>query len=155
MAKSTQNLQVDNSVSTGLLVRHFSNVFGSDVVGHQMLSDFGESNTDISTWRPDISLVRAQQGRLSGKQLVYDFPDGKDNGEFVMTYIRNKGLDTTEVDSLISRIKISQQEKIDSAKSAEEKKALEEAFNKNIQDIRDALSSSSSSEPLSDTPKSE
>ena len=76
----------------GIKVKHFSNQFlNKDWT--PLLEDFGESNTDTSTYRPDISLARAQAGRLKGKQLVYDFQDGKDTGDTVMTFIRQKGLD--------------------------------------------------------------
>lgn len=120
---------------------HYSNEFAVEdsVLQHQMLEKFASSNTDITGWRPEISVSRAQQGISSGKRLVYDFDDGKDTGEYVMTYIRQQGLDVTEVDALLDSLKAHYQDKIDSAKSKEERDRLDKALNDNIQSIRDSL----------------
>lgn len=104
----------------GFKVKHYSNSFYSEGLHHEFTSNFGKTNTDKSTFRPDISIVRAQQNALSGKKLLYDFPDGKDNGNFVMTYIRDKGLDVTEVDSALERIKSNIDEKISDSKQKDE-----------------------------------
>lgn len=82
-------------------VRHYSNVFKSKSF-HTMISDFGESNTDQSGIRPDISSARAVIASYPGnnnKVGVYDFDDGKDNGDRLMTFLRSKSLDPTEIDS--------------------------------------------------------
>lgn len=111
-----------------------------------LLSDFGESNTDTTTWRPDISQVRAIAGSVgsSNKTLLYDFPDGKDNGETVQTFIRSKSLDVTEIDKAqqfaLSKIndKVS-----DEVKSSEEKK-----LKKKVSDVLDkALSEKEQDSP--------
>ena len=60
----------------GITVKHFSNQF-ENPDWTPLLEDFGETNTDTSTYRPDISIARAQAGILSGKKLIYDFDDGK------------------------------------------------------------------------------
>lgn len=111
--------QVQNNM-LGLKVKHYSNSFHSDFSHHEFTSDFGKSNTDKSTYRPDISIVRAQQNALSRKKFLYDFPDGKDNGNFIMTYVRDKGLDITEVDSAIDRIKSSIDEKVSDSQEKDE-----------------------------------
>lgn len=99
----------------GIKVKHFSNQFiNKDWT--PLLEDFGESNTDTSTYRPDISIARAEAGRLSGKKLVYDFDDGKDTGESVMTFIRQKGLDVTEVDAAVNRVKSNIDEGVEDSK---------------------------------------
>lgn len=99
----------------GIKVKHFSNQF---VYKNwtPLLKNFGESNTDTSTYRPDISIARAEAGRLSGKKLIYDFNDGKDNGETVMTFIRQKGLDITEVEVAANRVKSNIDEKVEDSK---------------------------------------
>lgn len=100
----------------GIKVKHFSNQFVNKG-WTPLLEDFGDSNTDTSTYRPDISLARAQSGRLRGKKLIYDFDDGKDTGESVMTFIRQKGLDITEVDAAIAHMKSNIDEKIEDSKN--------------------------------------
>lgn len=86
-------------------VKRYNNAFKSEPI-HQLLEDFGESNTDTSTWKPDVSTIRAFLGNPSSskKTLLYDFPDGKDTGEFVQTFIRSKGLDITEIESAEKRV---------------------------------------------------
>lgn len=99
----------------GIKVKHFSNQFVNKG-WTPLLEDFGESNTDTSSYRPDISVARAEAGRLSGKRLIYDFNDGKDTGETVMTFIRQKGLDITEVDAAVARVKSNIDESIEDSK---------------------------------------
>lgn len=118
--KIIQSEEVSSSPRVGLAVKHYSNSFQNSTFHHQMTSDFGKTNTDKSTFRPDISIVRAQQSALSGKKLLYDFPDGKDTGNYVMTYVRDKGLDVTEVDSALEQIKSSIDEKISSSNEKDE-----------------------------------
>lgn len=67
----------------------------SGVPLHRLTADFGASNTDKSFFRPEISSFGDQLQRLQGSTLqgVYDFPDGVDTGETIMTLVRNKGLD--------------------------------------------------------------
>lgn len=109
-----------------------------------LLTDFGESNTDKSTYRPDISLARAQAG-MSSKTLVYDFSDGKDTGETVQTYIRQPGLDVTEVDTAIQRLndnfESNVKEDLDSQKKRAKDKKIDDFLDKSLSD------SSSSSSP--------
>lgn len=91
-------------------IYHYSNRFSNtDFQFHQMTEDFGESVTDKSFFRPDISSARASLGTFtansSGKVGVYDFNDGKDTGETFMTFLRNKSLDQTEIDAAYDRLK--------------------------------------------------
>lgn len=108
----------------GISVKHYSNQFlGSK---NLLVKDFGESNTDKSTYRPDLSLVRAYQGAKT-KTLLYDFSDGKDNGETVQTFVRSKALDITEVETAEKRVlQVIEDKKKKSELSEEEKKAQDE-----------------------------
>lgn len=115
-------------------IKHFNTQFSNtDFV--PLLSDFGESNTDTTTWRPDISLARAQAGSAgsSSKTMLYDFPDGKDNGETVQTFIRSKALDVTEIDSAQKVVleNLENKIKLDSEQSKSNKR------NKKIDDVLD------------------
>lgn len=125
-------------------VKHFSNSFKGEKP--PICRDFGESNTDKSTYRPDLSILRAYQGSKD-KKLVYDFPDGKDNGEIVMTYIRDKGLDVSEVDAALERIKSSIDEKVASSKEKDE-------LLDSVKEIADSLKKDSSNVDVT-TEKSE
>lgn len=115
-------------------IKHYCTQFFNDDF-EPLLSDFGESNTDTTTWRPDISLARAQAGSVgtSSKTMLYDFPDGKDNGETVQTFIRSKALDVTEIDRAQKAVldNLENKIKLDSEQSKSNKR------NKKIDDVLD------------------
>lgn len=118
----------------GLPVRHYSNTFSAPSY-HKMTGDFGESNTDTSKWRPDISLIHAQSQGNSGLQSVYDFPDGRDDPDkWTMTFIRTKGLDVTEVDRALEVSKGAVERK---RKRSE--KTSDDVMKENIQKLADKL----------------
>lgn len=130
MSKEKNTVNSSDSV-VGISVRHYSNSFSG--VEPPMVKDFGPSNTDKSTYRPDISLIPPflASGGNSNKQFAYDFPDGKDTHDvssYTVTYLRNKGLDITEVDSAIEREKSRLQSIVDSASSAKEKETARKAL---------------------------
>lgn len=123
--------------SVGIPVKLYNNLFITDYKP-PMVTDFGESNTDKSTYRPDISLIPPfmAQGARSTKSFVYDFPDGKDTNDvssYTVTYLRNKSLDITEVDAAIAREKSRLESIIASARSEKEaeqaRKAIENLAN--------------------------
>lgn len=125
----------------GMEVKHYNNVFSAPSY-HQMTSDFGKSNTDKSTYRPDLSLARAYQGSQN-KTLLYDFKDGKDTGETVQTFVRSKGLDITEVETAEKRIT----QIIEDKKQADKDKADElESRKKDLSDLSEAIKNGSSTE---------
>lgn len=131
-------------------VKHYSNSFKSTPI-HQLVDDFGESNTDTSTWRPDISLVHAQSNALSGRQLVYDFPDGKDTGETVQTFVRSKGIDITEVESAEKRITTIIEDK---KKDDKDKIDKAEQRKQDLKDLSDSIKSVDNSDSsTSSTPQ--
>lgn len=135
-----------------LKILHYHHCYNSKDSVYPLVSDFGKSNTDTSKWRPDISIARAQMGVLSGRKLLYDFPDGKDSGEVVQTFIRSPGLDITEIESAEARITqiIENKQKDDQEKAVN--KAKEDQFNENIQKLADSVSSSDSSKSSSSGP---
>lgn len=125
-------------------VKHYSNTFVNDNEHYPTIKNFGDSNTDTSSWRPEISIARAQQGASSGKILLYDFPDGKDNGNFIQTLLRSPGLDITEVDMAKKRItQIIEDKKADDLEKSKNKKESD-YFNGMIKKIADNFDSSSS-----------
>lgn len=85
-------------------VRHYGNSFQTDKkVRHHILTEhFGMSNTDKTFYRPDISSARALAGAAgsTGRVGLYDFNDGKDNGDYLMVILRKKGLDPTEISKI-------------------------------------------------------
>ena len=126
----------------GIKVKHFSNQF-ENPDWTPLLEDFGETNTDTSTYRPDISIARAQAGILSGKKLIYDFDDGKDTGEVAMTFIRQKGLDVTEVDAAASLVKSNIDEKVEDSKQKQKESEKSAKVDKMIDTIINQNSESS------------
>lgn len=143
--KETSKVSGNVTASTPYPFRLYStNQNGFAVRSSPMVDDFGESNTDKSFYRPDVSQVRSflGTGMQSSKKLMYDFPDGKDTGEEVQTFVRNKGLDITEVDTAVEVIKQAAKAKIDKAKADEQSEktitALEKQFGE-ISKIAEAL----------------
>lgn len=130
MSKTVENL-VNQAI--GITVKHYNNSFKG--VKPPICRDFGESNTDKSTYRPDLSLARAYQGSQN-KKLIYDFDDGKDTGETVQTYVRSKGLDITEIETAQKRIT---QIIEDKKEKAENDKKSSEAQQKFINDLSNAV----------------
>lgn len=130
-------------------VKHYNNPFSSKPI-HQLCDDYGKTNTDTTTWRPDFSLVHAQANALSGRKLIYDFPDGKDTGETVQTFVRSKGLDITEIETAEKRIT---QIIEDKKKDDKEKLDRQEQRKKDLKDLSDALKDNfdSSTETSTDT----
>lgn len=128
-----------SSFRIGVIPKHFRSVF-SDSNAFKQNSDFGKSVTDTSTYKPDISLVRAFLGSAGNynKKFIYDYPDGKDDGESVRTMLRSPGLDITEVETAEKVITQIVKDKAQSDKlSADAKKAQ--------QDIIDAINSAKDS----------
>lgn len=119
-------------------ILHYSNQFGS-VPLHRLLSDFGETVTDRSFFRPDVSTARAKLGSLiangSNKVGVYDFPDGKDTGQSLMIFLRNKSLDQTEIDSAYERIKANAER----LKQGDVEKFISDNNDKDSKAIRESL----------------
>lgn len=131
------------------LVKHYESSFDSKPI-HSLVSDFGESNTDKSFFRPDISQTRAFLGSQMGSNRVglYDFPDGKDTGETAQTAIRSKGLDITEVDVMIQKQKAKMELDIAQQKADKEiakDKEVMSIMRQNIADVAEASKSSKSS----------
>lgn len=126
---------------------HFSNVFGSDMSKHQQLSDFGESVTDKTFFRPDISSVRPRLSALAGAEMqgVYDFPDGKDTGDVIQTVLRNRGLDVTEIDAISKAV----QDKIDAGIKIDEENLAKKLKEDKVKEVDDYIKSIS--EVLSDS----
>lgn len=135
------------SMRIGFKVHKYRNAY-SNPDWTPLLSDFGKSNTDKSTYRPDISLARAQAG-MSSKTLVYDFSDGKDTGETAQTYIRQPGLDVTEVDSAIQRLNDNFDSKVkedlESQKRRAKDKKIDDFLDKSLSDSSSSSSPDSSS----------
>lgn len=131
------------------LIRHFESTFESKPI-HSLVSNFGESNTDKSFFRPDISQTRAFLGSQVGSNRVglYDFPDGKDTGETAQTAIREKGLDITEIDVMLEKQKAKMELDIAQQKADKEIAADKEVMavmRQNIADVAKASKSSQSS----------
>lgn len=100
---------------------------------HHMTDDFGESNTDKSFYRPDVSAVRSQIGTRSARTGFFDYPDGVDRGDNLMVILRSKGLDPTEIDALAERI----ENDVELKKKLDDDKNLQEISKKNNDELRE------------------
>lgn len=121
----------------GIVVNKYNNLYSSSPI-HQLCSDYGESCTDTSKWRPSISTVRAFLGNpgSSRKSLQYDYPDGKDDGNVIRTFLRTKGLDITEIETAEKRITQIVEDQVANAKLSQKQK---DDYNKAIKDLSDAM----------------
>lgn len=99
----------------GIKIKSYSNSFFNEDLEWNHIDDFGQTNTDRSSYRPTESVARVLSGNYN-KQLIYDFPDGKDTGQVVQTVLRSPGLDVTEVDSMTKRVTTIVENKRDLAK---------------------------------------
>lgn len=102
---------------------------------HCMCCDYGESNTDKSFFRPDASVKRSALGSGSSIPSVglYDYPDGVDKGDNIMTILRSKSLDPTEIDALQKRL----EQDIELKKKLDSEKELEELRSKSADELRE------------------
>lgn len=134
-------------------VKHYSSVFKSDEAHWIMTKDFGDTNTDRSTYKPDVSLVRAflGSGGNSKKQFLYDYPDGKDDGQTVKTFLRQPGLDITEVESAEKVITTIIKDK----KASDESRAKSDKAQKEIIDAIKSASDSFKGKSSPDSPTPE
>lgn len=121
----------------GIKVKKYNNYYTSEPC-HPLIEDFGETNTDTSKWRPSISQVRAFLGNpgSSRKSLQYDYPDGKDDGNVIRTFLRTKGLDITEIETAEKRITQIVEDQVSNAKLT---KKQQEDYRKTLKDLSDAV----------------
>lgn len=129
-----------------MTIFHYSNTFDSPIL-HSFNSKFGDSVTDISNWRPELALIHSQSSALSGKRFLYDFPDGKDTGERIQTFIRGKGLDVTEIDRALDSVTQDIKSKAESdKKSKKDKLDSDKAKAETIKAIGDSVASAIASD---------
>lgn len=108
-----------------IVIRHYSNSFLNRNIHHELRFGFGESNTDKSFFRPDISSARSLvAGSASDRVGVYDFQDGKDTGDRIQVILRQKGLDLTEIDKIGEILQNRSDQFSDADKSELERQAL-------------------------------
>lgn len=111
------DISKDTILLSSIKVRHYSNQFENPNPLYIPPSDYGKSATDKTSYRPDISSARAFAGSVgagtSSNVGVFDFPDGKDNGMTIQTFLRNRGLDITEIDSASNWLKDNAQKLVD------------------------------------------
>lgn len=131
----------ENSV-VGLCVKHYQSAFNTNFEPWPQTSDFGESCTDITNWKPKVSDVRAFLSSPNSKQkkFLYDFKPGEeDDGSIVRTLLRSPGLDITEVETaerIVTQI-------IEDKKASDERKEQLASEQKELLDtikgVRDSL----------------
>lgn len=136
-----------------MTVKHYGNQFDGEPV-HVLRSEYAESVTDKSFFRPELGDIRSKLGNLAGANVhgVYDFPDGKDTGDTVATTLRNKGLDRTEIDAMYSSMKSNLEDKkkidkdmLEQMKNDDNRKSVDDAIKK----IADSVGSDTSFESSS------
>lgn len=138
-----------SGISVGMKVFRYSNAFSAPLV-HKMTEDYGESNTDTTKWKPSVVQVRSFVSSTSSshKTLLYDFPDGKDTGETIQTFLRQPGLDITEIETAEKRIT----QIIESKKLSDEEKNKLDGNMKNLLDAIKSVKGEKTDDTASDAP---
>ena len=129
-------------------LKRYSNSFVDNKnKGLLQCSDFGESNTDKSFYRPDISSSRALTGASIGSNRtgLYDFDDGVDTGDVIQTILRDKSLDRTEIDALSERL----QAVIDMKKEIDKDEVAKKIKEMNAKEIDSYIKTISESDAIS------
>lgn len=78
---------------------YYNSQFETDLVKEKFF-DYGESLTDKTFFRPDIFSIADTKSNNAVTGL-YDFKDGKDTGERLSMYLRDKSLDITEKAAIV------------------------------------------------------
>lgn len=80
-------------------ILYYSSQFQNDFVKPKNL-DYGKSLTDKTFFRPEIFSIADTKANTAVTGL-YDFNDGKDTGERLSMYLRDKSLDITEKAAIV------------------------------------------------------
>ena len=80
-------------------ILYYSSQFSNELVKPKNI-DYGESLTDKTFFRPEIFSIAYTKANNATKGL-YDFNDGKDTGERLSMYLRDKSLDITEKAAIV------------------------------------------------------
>lgn len=80
-------------------ILYYSSQFDNKLVKPKNL-DYGESLTDKAFFRPEIFSIADTKANNAVTGL-YDFKDGKDTGERLSMYLRDKSLDITEKAAIV------------------------------------------------------
>lgn len=79
---------------------YYNSQFGNELVKPKNI-DYGKSLTDKTFFRPEIFSIADTKANNATTGL-YDFKDGKDTGERLSMYLRDKSLDITEKAAIVS-----------------------------------------------------
>lgn len=80
-------------------ISYYNSQFDNDLVKPKNI-DYGESLTDKTFFRPEIFSI-ADTKANNAVMGLYDFKDGKDTGERLSMYLRDKSLDITEKAAIV------------------------------------------------------
>lgn len=120
--------------------------------------DYGKSLTDKTFFRPELFSIADTRANNAVTGL-YDFKDGKDTGERLSMYLRDKSLDITEKSAIVEAYEsdINNRSELDKQdlRSLQDKAVSDELKNtllKNLVSKDKSLESSASSETSSSNP---
>ena len=80
-------------------IQYYNSQFCNELVKPKNI-DYGESLTDKTFFRPEIFSIADTKANNATTGL-YDFKDGKDTGERLSMYLRDKSLDITEKAAIV------------------------------------------------------
>ncbi len=80
-------------------IQYYHSQFDNDLVKPKII-DYGKTLTDKTFFRPEIFSIADTKANNSVTGL-YDFKDGKDTGERLSMYLRDKSLDITEKAAIV------------------------------------------------------
>lgn len=80
-------------------IQYYNSQFETDLLKSKDI-DYGESLTDKTFFRPELFSIADTKANNTVTGL-YDFKDGKDTGERLSMYLRDKSLDITEKSAIV------------------------------------------------------
>ena len=80
-------------------IQYYNSQFDNELVKPKNI-DYGKSLTDKTFFRPEIFSIADTKANNAVTGL-YDFKDGKDTGERLSMYLRDKSLDITEKAAIV------------------------------------------------------
>lgn len=138
-------------------ILYYNSQFDNELVKPKQI-DYGESLTDKTFFRPEIFSIADTKANNATTGL-YDFKDGKDTGERLAMYLRDKSLDITEKSAIVEAYEadINNRSELDKQdlQSLQDKSVSEELKNtllKNLVSKDKSLDNSSSSVTTSSNP---
>lgn len=134
-------------------IQYYSSQFNNEFFKPKNI-DYGESLTDKTFFRPEL-FSAADTKANNAVTGLYDFKDGKDTGERLSMYLRDKSLDITEKSAIVSAYEadITNRSELDKQdlQSIQDKAVADELKNTLLKNLASKVTSSSEQQTSSNS----